>query len=282
MIDVAVLTLREMSRRRFFAGAAIGTGALVALTGWGFSYLAHIHTARGAAVSHVEVLTMSAVLTILIAYLFSFLLGVAAVFLAAPSLANDIENGLLLPVLTRPLSRSAIFFGKAVALAAVIAAYALITGAFEFAVVRGATGYLPPHPAQALGYLALSGVVMTALALLLSTRMSAIAASILAIALFIIARLGSVAQNLGVHFENATATHAGTLSQLLLPSDAMWQAALFRLEPAAMIAAMQNSHAWPGPFFTTAPPPAAMLAWCVLWIAVIAAVAARSFALRDL
>lgn len=282
MIDVAMLTCREMSRRRFFLGAAAATVALVAATAWGFNYLAHIHTAHGTPVTRVEVLTMSAVLVILISYLFNFLLGVAAVFLAAPSLANDIESGVLLPVLARPVSRAAIFFGKAVAVGIVIAVYALVTGACEYAVVYAATGYAPPHPAQALGYLALSGIVMVALALLLSTRMPAIAASIVAVGLFIIARLGSAAQSLGLHFDNATATHVGTISQLLLPSDAMWQAALFRLEPASMVAAMSNSHAWTGPFFTTAPPPGAMVAWSFAWIAVIAILAARSFQLRDL
>lgn len=281
MIDVALLTCREMSRRRFFLGAVAATVALVAVTAWGFSYLAHIRTAHGTPVTHLEVLTMSAVLVILISYLFNFLLGVAAVFLAAPSLANDIESGVLLPVLARPISRAAIFSGKALALAIVIAVYALVAGACEYAVVYFATGYAPPHPAQALGFLALSGIVMVVLALLLSTRMSAIAASIVAVGLFIIARLGSAAQSLGLHFDNATATHAGTISQLLLPSDAMWQAALFRLEPASMVAAM-SMRGWPGPFFTTAPPPAAMLFWSLAWIAVIGIFAARSFALRDL
>lgn len=281
MIDVALLTCREMSRRRFFLGASVATGALIAVTGWGFWHLAHIQTARGAPVTHLQVLSMSAVLVILISYLFNFLLAVAAVFIAAPSLANDIESGVLLPVLARPISRLTIFAGKAFALGIVIAVYAFVTGACEFAVVRAATGYAPPHAAQALGFLTLSGLVMLALALLLSTRMPAIAASVVAVGLFVIARLGSAAQSLGMHFDNATATHAGTLSQLLLPSDAMWQAALFRLEPESMIAAMSSSHEWVGPFFTTAAPPVSMLAWSVAWIAVIAAFAARSFALRD-
>ena len=281
MINVALLTWREMSRRNFFLGAAAATAALIAVTGWGFWFLSHIHTARGTPVTHLEVLSMSAVLVILISYLFNFLLAVAAVFLAAPSLANDIESGVLLPVLTRPISRAAIFSGKAVALAVIIALYASITGACEFAVIRATTGYMPPHPAQAVWFLTLSGLVMMSLALLLSTRMAALAASIVSVGLFVIARLGSTAQSLGIHFENSTATHAGTVSQLLLPSDAMWQAALYSLEPESMIAAMSNSHTWAGPFFTTAPPPVAMFAWSAAWIVVIAVLAARSFALRD-
>ena len=282
MIDVALLALKELSRRRFFAGAAIATVILVALTGWGFAYIAHLHLAHGRPITRIEGLTISAVLTILIAYLFSFLLAMAAVFLAAPSFANDIESGVLLPVLARPLSRSAVLCGRAAALAFVIALYTVITGACEFAVVRAATGYLPPHPASAVGFLALSGIVVTALSLLLGTRMPAMGASILAVGLFIVARLGGIAQGLGSYYDNETVVHAGTISQLILPSDAMWQAALFRLEPASMAATFAASHTWPGPFFTAASPPPAMLFWGIAWIVAVTALAARSLELRDL
>jgi len=276
-----MLTLRELARRRFFAGAFVATAVLVGVTGWGFSYLPHLHH-RGVPVGHLEVLAMTALLMILIAYLFSFLLVMASVFVASPSLANDVESGVLLPVLTRPLSRSAILGGKAIALALVIAAYAFLTGAIEFAIVRFATGYTPPHPLQTLLYLSLCGIVMMMLALLLSTRIPAIAASIIAIVLFIVARLGGVAQSLGIFYDNETVRHAGTLSQLLLPSDAMWQSAAYALEPASMIATLQGTHVWPGPFLTLAPPPPAMLLWTFAWIAVVALLASRSFAARDL
>ena len=281
MIHIVFLTFKELMRRRFFAGAAIATALLVGITGWGFVYLNGIHTAHGAPVTHLEVLTMTAVLLILIAYLFSFLLAMAAVFIAAPSLANDIESGVLLPVLTRPMSRTEILAGKAVALAIVVAAYAFVTGAGEFVVVHAATGYLPPHPAEMLAFLALSGIVMIALALLLSTRIPALAASIVAIVLFIIARLGGIAQSIGTYYENETVRHAGTITQLLLPSDAMWQAALYRMEPASMIASFSSAHVWPGPFFVTAPPPTAMLVWTIAWISAMGLLAARSFELRD-
>lgn len=282
MIHIAALTFKELVRRRFIAGALVATAVLVGLTGWGFFYLNHLHAAHGRPVTHFEVLTMTSVLLILIAYLFSFLLAMAAVFIAAPSLANDVETGVLLPVLARPIARGAILAGKGLALAIVIGAYAVLTGACEFAIVYAATGYMPPAPAASLAYLALSGIVMTALALLLSTRMSALGASIVAVVAFIIVRLGGIAQSVGMYYDNETVRHAGTITQLLLPSDAMWQNALFGLEPASLIAAMSNGHTWPGPFFTTTPPPAAMLVWTCAWIVAVALIAARSFALRDL
>lgn len=282
MIAVFNLTLTELARRRFIAGAALATAALLAVTGWGFSYLTHIHGRNGAPVTHLEVLTLSAVLLILISYLFSFLLAMAAVFIAAPAIASDIESGILLPVFARPISRTAIVAAKALALFVIIVAYTVITGASEFAVVRTATGYSPPHPAEMLAFLSISGVAMAALALLLGTRMPALAASIVAMGAFIIARLGGIAQTIGMHYGNETVTNAATVTQLLLPSDAMWQAALYRMEPASMIAALSRAPQWPGPFFVVAPPPLAMLLWTLGWIAVVIALSARSLELRDL
>src|SRR5579864_5164113 len=138
MIEIFTLTIKELSRRRFFAGAAIATALLVGVTGWGFVHLNAIHMAGGVPITHLRVLGMTAILLILIAYLFSFLLAMAAVFVAAPSLAGDIESGVLLPVLTRPISRTAILGGKGAALAIVVALYACVTGACEFVAVRAA------------------------------------------------------------------------------------------------------------------------------------------------
>ncbi len=281
MISIIALTLRELVRRKFVLAAALITAILLGLTGWGFAYLTHAHT-RDGILSHEEVLRVSAMLVILIAYLFSFVVAVLAVFLAAPSLANDIESGVLLPVLTRPLSRHAAIGGKAIALAIVVCAYVSAGGAAEFLVVRLATGYLPPHPAASIAYLCLLALAMLALAIALSTRLSAIAASVVAILFFGIAWMGGIAQSLGLYYGNAAVRDAGTITQLALPTDAMWRSAIFQLEPGVTVAAISAAHVWPGPFFVVAPPPAAIVFWTIGWIAVVYALGARRFALRDL
>ena len=282
MIDVALLTVKELVRRRFIIAAIAVTLLLTALTAWGFSHLVTLHNKGGRPVSHLEILAVSAILLILIAYMFSFVLAVVGVFIAAPSVANDIESGILLPVLTRPISRTALMSGKIVALGAIVCAYAAFAGATEFAVVRAITGYLPPNPAQAIAYLCLLALTMLVLTFALSTRLSAIAASVVAIVLFGIAWIAGIAGSLGAFYGNDAVRNAGTLSQLLLPTDAMWREAVYRLEPAAILATNITGHGWPGPFFVTSPPPLASVIWTIGWIAVVYVVAMRSFALRDL
>lgn len=282
MIYVALLTVNELVRRRFILAALCATALLVGLTGWGFTHLMHMHDRHGRPLTAIEIRSMTAVLVILIAYMFSFVLAVVAVFVAAPSLANDIENGVLLPIVTRPLSRSAILSGKALALAFVVCAYAAVAGAAEFAVARAATGYLPPHPLAAIGYLCLLATVMLVLAFALSTRLSALAGSIVAIVFFGGAWMAGIVGSLGTYYQNTGAIDAGILSQLLLPTDAMWREAVYNLEPAVSIAAFSAHHVWPGPFFVLAPPPVTVIAWTIAWIAAVYAVATRSFALRDI
>lgn len=282
MIDVAALTIRELVRRRFVVAAIAVTLLLAALTAWGFSHVIQMHSRGGRQVSHLEILAVSAILLILIAYMFSFVLAVVSVFVAAPSIANDVESGVLLPVLTRPVSRSALVTGKLLALAVVACAYAAFAAALEFSVVRAITGYLPPHPAAAAGYLCLLGLVMLALTFALGTRLSAIAASVVAIVFFGLAWIGGIAGSLGAFYGNDAVRNAGTISQLLLPTDAMWREAVYRLEPAAILATSVGTNTWPGPFFVLSPPPLATVIWTLCWILAMYAIALRSFVLRDL
>ncbi len=282
MIAMMRLTLRELTRRRFMAVAAGGTALLILLTYWGISYLAHSHTRHGQPITHVQLIEMSSAIVILMAYLFSFMIAMIAVFLAAPSLAGDIESGVLLPVATRPLSRLAIVGGKTIALALVVCIYTALTGVAELFAVRAATGYLPPHPGLALLFLCLIALVMLVAAATIATRLSAIASGVVTLLFFGFAWMGGIAQSVGSFYGNAGIRDAGTLTQLLFPSDAMWRSAAFQLQPETLTAGLATAKVWTGPFFVSAPPPTPTVLWTIGWIAIISIVGARCFAIRDL
>lgn len=281
MIAIALLTFKELARRKFIVTALIATGVLIALTGWGFTYIAHTRH-HGALPARVELAAVSANLVILLAYLFSFMVAMLAVFVAAPSLAGDLESGVLLPLAARPIARSSVLGGRTLALGIVVCAYVTLSALAEFYVVRAATGYFPPHPALAAGYLCLVALVMLVLATLVASKISGIAAGIVCVVCFGLAWVGGIAQTLGVYFSNDAIVHFGTITQLLVPSDALWRCTAYQLEPVAMIAEMSGGHVWSGPFFVNSPPPPALVIWSVCWIAAVYAVASRSFALRDL
>ncbi len=139
---IASLTLREASRRRLVLTAAIATVVLVALTAFGFHALATMHTGSGNRIAHHDVLEASSVLEIMMAFMFSFVLALAAAFLGALSTGAEIENGTLLAIVPRPIRRAEILIGKWLGNAVLLAGYAFVIGALEFAAVRWTTGYL--------------------------------------------------------------------------------------------------------------------------------------------
>jgi len=278
MWPLMLLTWQELVRRRFVPAAIAAVALLVGLTAWGFW-----HLARDTHLSVLQVRGIMAALAVLVTYLFSFVLAAAGIALAAPTIATDIENGTLLPILARPLSRATIVAAKTIALAVAMAVFAAAALLCEFAAMRAVSGYWPPHPFVAALYLSAFSVVMVVLGVFLSSRMPAMASSIAGIAAFGIAWIGGIAGSIGEALDNATLLHAGTVTALLLPTDAMWRAAVYYLEPAALVAGMsQGAHNWPGPFFVTSPEPASIVVWTALWLLAVAAFAARGFEKRDI
>jgi ABC-type transport system involved in multi-copper enzyme maturation permease subunit len=280
-MHVAVLTVAEIARRRFALLALLGVVALAGLTGWGF------HAMHGGVGRHPHPLSASemrgvaAFMLPFISYLFSFVLAFAAAMAAATMLSAEVESGVLLPVLARPISRTAVVFGKALGLATVVGAFAALYGLFEYSVVFVTTGFVPPHPVLAIAALAGAGIAVVALTLALASRLQAIASGLVAILGFGFAWFAGVAGSLAAAYQNAMLVHAATIAQLLLPTDAFWRVSAFQLEPALFVTQLQQRGGWPGPFFVTAPPPPATIVWSVVWIFLVLAIAARSFSTRD-
>lgn len=280
MIRIAVLTAVEIARRRFALLAVLGVVALAALTGWG------LHAMRvGGGVHHhslsaSEARVMAVFLLPFISYLFSFVLVFAAAMSAAGMLSAEVESGVLLPILARPVSRTAVVFGKALGLTAVVAAFAALYGLIEYSVVFAVTGFVPPHPVLAIVALTAEGVTVLALTLALASRLQAIASGLVAILGFGFAWFAGIAGSLAAFYKNEMLVHAATIAQLVLPTDAFWRVSAFQLEPALFVAQLQKGG-WAGPFIVTAPPPAPTIVWSVAWIFLMLAIAARSFSTRD-
>ena len=281
MIAIAKHSLHEIVRRRFVLAALIGTVAIALLSGWGFAHLASAHRHGGGSISPMQIKAVSAILVALMAWLFSFILAFAAALVASPALSAEIDSGILLPVLARPVSRTAVVAGKAVACAIVTCAYAAFAGALEFAVVATVTGYVPPHPVAALTALAALSLVMVAATLALSSRLPAMTASIVAVACFGVAWFAGIVASFYPVSHDAALARVGVISQLIFPSDAFWRTAAYQLQPAAFTAQAQSAGVWQGPFIVTGPPPPAMLAWATLWILAVLVLSAYSFGRRD-
>ncbi len=282
MLAIASLTLREASRRRVLAAAVAMAIVLVALTGWGIWKL-HASLATQQRDPALVAGTFS-VLVVMLAYMFSVALAIGSAFLAAPALAGDIDSGLLLAILPRPIRRADVVLGKWLGLTLLVVAFVFAVGGCELAMIRAIADYLPPHPFIALAYLAAQSVAMLTLALFLSTRLPPIAGGIVALALFGLAWISGIAATLASALGNVALVHAGTIVALILPSDVLWRGALAALEPAVFVASGATTEGTRefGPFAVAGPPVPAFLAWSAAWGIAVLAAAVASFRRRDI
>ncbi len=281
MLVIAGLVLREAARRRLVLAVVILTILAVALTAWGFSRIPYLGVQP---LPPEQVRLIASQVVILVAFMFSFVLALSAVFVAAPAISGEAESGIALVVLARPLSRRSYVLGKWLGLAALLLVYAGGSILLELVAVRAVVDYEPPRPLEAFAYLYAEGLVLLTLALALSTRLSGMVGGVVALALFGMAWIGGIVGGVGQAFDNATVTHVGTATKLLLPTDGLWRGAVYALEPAAIVTAARGA---PGPaiaanpFFAAAPPPLPFIAWAIAWIALVLALALWSFRARE-
>jgi ABC-type transport system involved in multi-copper enzyme maturation permease subunit len=279
VLILARLALFETVRRRLLLAVAILTVLLMGLSGWGFTSLTNQHWAL-----HTEFLATVSILVIAIAYMFSIILAVGAAFMAAPALASDIESGVVLSILPRPIRRSDLVLGKWLGLALLLVSFTVVASYIEITIVKAVTGYWPPHPGRAVLFMSGEGLVLMTLALLLSTRLSPMTGGVVAVVLFGITWIAGIAGTLGQAINNTTLIHAGTVVNLILPTDGLWRGAAYYLEPAALVALTQSGEArgLSGPFSASAPPPTSFLIWAVAWVIVVLGVSVLRFNQRDL
>jgi ABC-type transport system involved in multi-copper enzyme maturation permease subunit len=281
-LTIARLTIREASRRRLLLALAVLTVIVIGLTGWGFQHLTTLTMADGTPIPASELRLATSQVLVLVEFMFSGVLALSAVVVASPSISSEVESGVALSILARPVSRYQVVVGKWLGFAALIVVYVGATTALELLVVAFTTNYVPPGPVPLAGYLAAEGIVVMSLALLLSTWLSGMTAGVIALVLFFVAWIGGIAGAIGEVFGNAGITNAGTVSQLLLPTDALWRGSVYELEPVLYRDVLGATTERSGnPFFVQSPPSFAFMIWTVCWVAFIIGLAVWNFRRRE-
>jgi hypothetical protein len=271
ILIIARLTLREAVRRKLLWALVGLTFLIFGLTWWGFSRIADVSPVSGP----VEMLAVSQIL-VMLAFMFSFVLAMTAVFAASPAIGPEIENGLLLAMLARPIRRSEVLLGRWLGLGSVLVVYALVAGYLELGAVDLATGYLPDQPMMAPPFLAAESLVLLTLALLFSTRITSVAGGAMAVVGYGLAWMAGVLEGVGQAFNSDVLRIAGNLARLILPSDILWRGCAGALTPNREVlrgggVANVDLHRF-SPFSGSAPSPE-WLVWCLVWIVGVLALA---------
>jgi ABC-type transport system involved in multi-copper enzyme maturation permease subunit len=264
ILVIARLTLAEAVRRRLLWVLVALTVLIVALTAWAFGRINEVSPVTGS----IEMAAVSQVL-VMLAFMFSFVLAMTAVFAAAPAIGPEIESGLLLAVLARPVRRSDVLLGRWLGLAVIVAAYAVVAGYLELGAVALTTRYWPADPWLAPWYLAWEALVLLTLALAMSTRVASVAGGAVAVVGYGLAWMAGIMGGIGTTLNNDVLRGAGSLARLILPSDVLWRGAMFSLEPppGVLDAGGLTAQAFRvSPFFAGSGPEPIWLAWCLVWV----------------
>jgi ABC-type transport system involved in multi-copper enzyme maturation permease subunit len=283
MIVIARLTVQELVRRRVVWVLAALTVVSVLLVAFGLSRL--VELARADQVPELEIRIGVSQVLILIAFMFSFVLAMTAAFVGAPAVGGDLESGVALAILARPLRRADLLLGRWLGSAVVVVLYAVASGLLAIAVAVVISGFGPPQPLMAVAFLAGEALVLLTLTLALGSVMPSVAAGAIAVVGFglgwMAGVLAGVASALGVDALRSVAE----FSRWLLPTDGLWRGVIYGLEPplVIMIAAGEAGDlAEANPFYATEPPPLVFVAWAVLWVALVLGAATWRFERRDL
>ncbi len=280
----ARLTVQESSRRRLLLALVILTLLVVGFSAWGFNKITTVTRSDGTLLPPDQVSLITSQLLIVITFMYSGVLALSAAVVAGPLISSEVESGLLLSMLARPVRRSEVVIGKWLGLAILVTIYAAGSAALELTAVNWATGYEAPHPIELVLYVAAEGLALLSLGLLLSTRLSGITGGVIALVAWLMAWIAGVVGDIGTGLQNSALQNVGTISHLLLPTDGLWRGAVYAMEPDVILTALRaaGTAGRANPFSAVDPPPTAFLAWVVVWFGLMLTLSIWSFRTREI
>ncbi|KFI34548.1 hypothetical protein HY00_00975, partial [Peptococcaceae bacterium SCADC1_2_3] len=223
---MALFSFREAWRKKVALIAGVLTLAFLILYGTGLHFITRdvVNTANPAATATSYYAMMQSILLFVMGiYLASFLVAGLAILAAVGSIAAEIDNGTLYALATRPLSRRDLLLGKFLGQAAMLVIYAALFFLALTGLVYWQTGLVIPGLVPALSLFILEPLVILAVTMLGSTRLNTVSSGVLAFALYAMAVMGGMMEQIGAMMDNTAAIYAGVVTSLLLPADAVYR-----------------------------------------------------------
>jgi Cu-processing system permease protein len=209
-------------------------------------------------------------------YAVTFLSIAMAALLGADTLAGEIRSGTIQTILTKPIRRSAVVFGKWLGFAGLLALYLLLMAAGTMLSVWLQTGYTAPHFLAGLLLIYLETLLVMTIALLGSSALSGLATGGVVFGLYGLAFIGGWIEQFGSMLHNQTAVQVGIVASLIIPSESLWRRAAFEMQ-SPLSGALGMS-----PFGTISVPSMLMLAYAVVYLLAALGLTVRIFQKRDL
>jgi ABC-type transport system involved in multi-copper enzyme maturation permease subunit len=209
-------------------------------------------------------------------YAVTFLCIAMAALLAADTLAGEIGSGTIQTIVTKPIRRSSVIFGKWMGFAWLLGLYFLLMAGGTVLSVWIQTSYIPDHLLEGMILIYLEALLIMTISLACSSSFSALATGGIVFGLYGLAFIGGWIEQFGAILQNPTAVKVGIIASLIIPSETLWRRAAFEMQsPLASALGMS-------PFGTTSVPSPLMIGYALVYLLAALALAVRAFKRRDL
>lgn len=282
-IIIARLTFLEAIRRRILLAAFLLGVAFLALYSFGFYMLrTQIGSARPVTSSISETLLQSGIdnfLTLAGLYAVNFLAIAMGALVSADTLAGEINSGTIQALVTKPVRRAEIVFGKWLGFAGLLLLYLVLMIGGVMAVAYILDGYVVPNVWNGIALIYLETLLIMTITLMCSSMLSTLATGGVIFGLYGIAFIGGWVEQFGALLQNQAAINIGIVSSLIIPSEALWRRAAYDMTPTI---AQVLGVSFSGPLLTVSVPSALMTYYAIGYLVLAFAMAVRAFTSRDL
>jgi ABC-type transport system involved in multi-copper enzyme maturation permease subunit len=209
-------------------------------------------------------------------YAVAFLSIAMAALLGADTLASEINSGSMQTIITKPIRRSDVVVGKWLGFACLLGLYLMLMAGGAVVSVWLQSGYTPPNLFAGLILIYLESLLVMTIALLFSSRLTALATGGVIFGLYGMAFIGGWVEQFGAVLHSQTAINIGIITSLIIPSEAVWRRAAYEMQsPLSGVLGIS-------PFGTTSVPSLFMIGYAVIYLLAALGVAVMVFQRRDL
>jgi ABC-type transport system involved in multi-copper enzyme maturation permease subunit len=204
-------------------------------------------------------------------------LGIAmATLLGADTLAGEINSGTIQVIVTKPIRRLDVVFGKWLGFAGLLGLYLLLLAGGTTLSILVQSGYLAPHLLAGLALIYLESLLIMTVAMACSSLFSALATGGVVFSLYGLAFIGGWIEQIGAVLNSPTAVQVGILTSLIIPSESLWRRAAYEMQsPLSGLLGIS-------PFGASSVPSLLMVGYAVVYLLAVLALTVRFFQQRDL
>jgi Cu-processing system permease protein len=204
-------------------------------------------------------------------------LGIAmAALLGADTMAGEINSGTIQVIVTKPIRRSDVVFGKWLGFAGLLGLYLLLMEGGVVLSILLQSGYTAPHLLAGVVLIYMESLLVMTVAMLFSSRFSALATGGVVFGLYGLSFIGGWIEQIGAVLNSPTAVQVGIFTSLIIPSESLWRRAAYEMQsPLSGLLGIS-------PFGATSVPSLFMVAYAIVYLVAVMALTVRVFRKRDL